>query len=119
MGMYKYIRALWRRKKTPLLSFIMRFRRWKYRQENALLRLSGPSREDRAKIKGFSERDGFLFYRVRIRIHKMKKASHRGILHRKTRNRSLYSNKGGLNSRSIAEIKVAKACPSLRVYNSY
>ena len=58
---------LWRKKQSDVLRFLLRVRCWEYRQLPSIVRLSKPSRPDKARRMGFKAKQGFVVYRVRVR----------------------------------------------------
>ena len=66
-GAYKYIEELWKRKQSDVLRFLLRVRCWEYRQLPGIVRLTRPSRPDKARRMGFKAKQGYVVYRVRVR----------------------------------------------------
>jgi len=50
-----------------VLRFLLRVRAWEYRQLPSLVRLTGPSRPDKARRLGYKAKQGYVVYRVRVR----------------------------------------------------
>lgn len=50
-----------------MLRFLLRVRAWEYRQLPSLVRLTGPSRPDKARRLGYKAKQGYVVYRVRVR----------------------------------------------------
>jgi len=63
----QYVEELWRKKQSDVLRFLLRVRCWEYRQLPGIVRLSRPSRPDKARRLGFKAKQGFVVYRVRVR----------------------------------------------------
>ena len=63
----QYIEELWRKKQSDVLRFLLRIRCWEYRQLPSVLRLTRPSRPDKARRLGYKAKQGFVVYRVRVR----------------------------------------------------
>ncbi|KAF0891854.1 hypothetical protein E2562_011255 [Oryza meyeriana var. granulata] len=53
MGTYKYVSELWRRKQSDVMRFVQRVRCWEYRQQPAIVRLTRPTRPDKAHRLGY------------------------------------------------------------------
>ncbi|EAY90894.1 hypothetical protein OsI_12507 [Oryza sativa Indica Group] len=53
MGAYKYVSELWRRKQSDVMRFVQRVRCWEYRQQPAIVRLTRPTRPDKARRLGY------------------------------------------------------------------
>ena len=52
---------------SDVLRFLLRVRAWEYRQLPSLVRLTGPSRPDKARRLGYKAKQGYVVYRVRVR----------------------------------------------------
>jgi large subunit ribosomal protein L15e len=63
----QYVEELWRKKQSDVLRFLLRVRCWEYRQLPGIVRLSRPSRPDKARRMGYKAKQGFVVYRVRVR----------------------------------------------------
>ena len=53
--------------RSDVLRFLLRVRAWEYRQLPSLVRLTGPSRPDKARRLGYKAKQGYVVYRVRVR----------------------------------------------------
>lgn len=116
MGMYRYIRQLWKKPKNSLGS-IWRERLIKWRREEAVVRIDNPTRIDRARALGYKAKHGFVVARVRLN-----KGGRTRIHHKKARKPS----KAGFvrffpkkSKQLIAEERTARKFPNLEVLNSY
>ena len=65
--MLQYVEELWKKKQSDVLRFLLRVRCWEYRQLPGIIRLTGPSRPDKARMLGYKAKQGFVIYRVRVR----------------------------------------------------
>ncbi|KAL0052400.1 hypothetical protein WJX82_001527 [Trebouxia sp. C0006] len=92
MGAYKYVEELWKKKQSDVLRFLLRVRCWEYRQLPGIIRLTGPSRPDKARMLGYKAKQGFVIYRVRVRRGGRKKPVSKGIVYEERAGRKL----GGL-----------------------
>merc|ERR1712188_134010 len=119
MKAYKYIEELWRKKKSDVLSYLLRVRCWEYRQLPSIVRLVKPTRIDKARRMGYKAKQGFVIYRVRVRRGNRKNPVPKGIVHRKPSNQGVTHIKPRRNLRVIAEGRVGRKIGSLRVLNSY
>ena len=63
----QYVEELWKKKQSDVLRFLLRVRCWEYRQLPGILRLTGPSRPDKARMLGYKAKQGFVIYRIRVR----------------------------------------------------
>jgi len=52
-GAYKYIEELWRKKQSDVLRFLLRVRCWEFRQLPGIVRVTRPSRPDKARRLGY------------------------------------------------------------------
>jgi hypothetical protein len=50
-----------------VLRFLLRVRCWEFRQLPGIVRLTRPSRPDKARRMGFKAKQGYVVYRVRVR----------------------------------------------------
>ena len=56
-----------KKKQSDVLRFLLRVRCWEYRQLPGIVRLTGPSRPDKARRMGYKAKQGVVIYRVRVR----------------------------------------------------
>lgn len=77
MGAYKYIEELWKKKQSDVLRFLLRVRCWEYRQLPGIVRMTRPSRPDKARRMGYKAKQGYVVYRVRVRRGGRKKPVHK------------------------------------------
>ncbi|KAI9075802.1 hypothetical protein K1719_042288 [Acacia pycnantha] len=52
MGAYKYVSELWRKKQSDVMKFLQRVRCWEYRQQPSIVRVTRPTRPDKARRLG-------------------------------------------------------------------
>ena len=52
-GAYKYVSELWRKKQSDVMRFLQRVRCWEYRQQSAIVRVTRPTRPDKARRLGY------------------------------------------------------------------
>ncbi|BDA44805.1 60S ribosomal protein L15 [Coccomyxa sp. Obi] len=119
MGAYKYLEELWKRKQSDVLRFLLRVRCWEFRQLPGIVRLTGPSRPDKARRLGYKAKQGYVVYRVRVRRGGRKKPVHKGIVYGKPVNQGITQLKPTRNLRSVAEERAGRKLGGLRVLNSY
>jgi large subunit ribosomal protein L15e len=119
MGAYKYLEELWKRKQSDVLRFLLRVRCWEFRQLPGIVRLTGPSRPDKARRMGYKAKQGYVVYRVRVRRGGRKKPVHKGIVYGKPVNQGITQLKPTRNLRSVAEERAGRKLGGLRVLNSY
>merc|ERR1739845_43445 len=95
------------------MQFVLRLRTWENRQLPRLHRCTRPSRPDKAKR-------GYVVYRVAVRRGGRKRMVHKGIIYGKTKTQGVHKNgKCSRTHRVLAEARVGKRLPTLRVVNSY
>merc|ERR1712221_26116 len=68
MGAYKYMNEIWRKKQSETMRYLQRVRVWQYRNLNAIHRASRPTRPEKARRLGYKATQGFVVYRIRIRL---------------------------------------------------
>jgi len=119
MGAYKYLSEVWRKKQSDAMRFLLRVRCWEYRQQAAIVRVSRPTRPDKARMVGFKAKQGVLIYRVRVRRGGRKRPVPKGRVNGKPVHQGIYQLKNERSLRAIAEERAGRALPSLRVLNSY
>lgn len=119
MGAYQYLRQLWTKKQSDVMRFLLRLRCWEYRQLPELVRLTHPTRPDKARRLGYKAKQGYVLYRMRIRKGGRRKVASKNRLYGKNRTHHIYQLTPKINLQNLAEIKAGKSLPSLRLLNSY
>jgi large subunit ribosomal protein L15e len=119
MGAYKYLQELYKKKQSDVLRFLLRIRCWEYRQLRVIHRASRPSRPDKARAMGYKAKQGFVIYRIRIRRGGRKRPVQNGIVYGKPASQGITQLKATRSLRVIAEGRVGRRCPNMRVLNSY
>ncbi len=117
-GAYKYLEELWKKKQSDVMRFLLRIRTWEYRQLPGIVRLTRPSRPEKARKLGYKAKQGYVIYRSRVRRGGRKRPARRGIVCGKPSSQGIRL-KFKRNIRSVAEERVGRKCGSLRVLNSY
>ncbi|KAG0581743.1 hypothetical protein KC19_3G005400, partial [Ceratodon purpureus] len=118
-GAYKYIEELWRKKQSDVLRFLLRVRCWEFRQLPGIVRVTRPSRPDKARRLGYKAKQGYVVYRVRVRRGGRKRPVAKGIVYGKPKNQGITQLKFQRNLRSVAEERAGRKLGGLRVLNSY
>jgi len=116
MGMYSYVRSLWKRPKENLGS-LWKERLIKYRREGTVVRIEKPTRIDRARALGYKAKQGVIVVRVRVRKGGRERERHRNARRPKRAGFTDFTPKKSL--RWIAEERAARKYPNLEVLNSY
>lgn len=119
MGAYKYLEELNRKKQSDVIRFLLRVRVWEYRQVPAVVRVTRPTRPEKARALGYRAKQGFVIYRVRVRRGGRKKPVAKGKTMGKPKNQGVTGLKYARNYRNMAEERVGKRVAGLRVLNSY
>ena len=119
MGAYKYIQELWKKKQTEAMLFLGRLRNWEYRQLPAMHRVSKPTRVEKARMLGYKAKQGYVIYRIRMRRGNRKRGVKKGRVYGKPKQIGITGLKNAKSMRAIAEEKVGRKLPGLRVLNSY
>lgn len=119
MGAFSYLRELYTKKQSDVMRFILRLRCWEYRQLPELVRLTHPTRPDKARKMGYKAKQGYIIYRIRVRKGSRRRVAKKNVLAGKPRTHHIYKLTPSLNLQSIAENKAGKALPALRLLNSY
>eukprot|EP00178_Gracilaria_changii_P025647 TRINITY_DN78961_c0_g1_i1.p1 TRINITY_DN78961_c0_g1~~TRINITY_DN78961_c0_g1_i1.p1 ORF type:complete len:205 (-),score=34.78 TRINITY_DN78961_c0_g1_i1:44-658(-) len=119
MGAYKFMQSLGRKKQSDVLRFITRVRCWEARQRSAIVRLSGPSRIEKARSLGYRAKQGYVIYRIRVKRGGRRRKVSKGKTFGKPRNQGVKEQKHAPSHRAIAEIRAGNHLKALRVLNSY
>ncbi|CAL9764855.1 unnamed protein product [Musa acuminata subsp. burmannicoides] len=119
MGAYKYVSELWRKKQSDVMRFLQRVRCWEYRQLPSIVRVTRPTRPDKARRLGYKAKQGFVIYRVRVRRGGRKRPVPKGIVYGKPKHQGITQLKFQRNKKSVAEERAGRKLGGLRVLNSY
>ena len=119
MGAYKYLEELWKKKQSDVLRYIQKIRNWEFRQYKAIVRVSRPTRPDKARRLGYKRKQGYIIYRVRVRRGGRKRPVSKGVVHGKPVCEGIHKQKATRSLRALAETRAGKALGTLRVLNSY
>jgi large subunit ribosomal protein L15e len=117
MCAYKYLSEAWRNlDKSPYKS-IMRQLAIEWRKEPVIKRIEKPTRIDKARRLGYKAKQGFIVVRVRVRRGGARKPRPSSGRRQKAMGVNKYTRAKSI--RKIAEERVAKKYPNLKVLNSY
>jgi len=119
MGAYKYLAAVYKKKQSDVLRFMMRVRAWEYRQLPKVYHCQRPTRADKARSLGYKAKQGFSIQRVAVKRGSRKRPVYRGIVYGKPCHQGVNKIKMVRNLRAIAEDRCGRRCANLRVLNSY
>ena len=114
---YSHIREAWRTPKEGKLAELQWQRQQEWRDQGAIERIERPTRLDKARSQGYKAKQGVVVARVAVRKGTARKQrlkagrrSKRQGVNKITRRKSI---------QRIAEERVARKYPNLRVLNSY
>jgi hypothetical protein len=62
LGAYKYVSELWRKKQSDVMRFLQRVRCWEYRQHPSIVRVTRPTRPDKARRMGYKAKQVSLCF---------------------------------------------------------
>ncbi|MBI2651389.1 50S ribosomal protein L15e [Candidatus Woesearchaeota archaeon] len=115
MGMYKYVRELWKNPKENLGS-LWQQRMLEWKKDEATVRIEKPTRIDRAKSLGYRAKQGIILVRQRLERGGRQREKIRKGRRSKAFGRKKIVSKG---YQSIAEERAARKYPNCEVLNSY
>lgn len=115
MGVYKYVRELWK-KPEQNLGELWKQRLILWRREPATVRVSYPTRIDRARSLGYKAKQGVFVVRQRVLRGGHVRPTWRGGRRTKCSGTRMALQK---NYQAIAEQKVQRRYPNCEVLNSY
>ena len=101
-----------------MLRFLLRVRAWEYRQKNKVIRVTHPTRPDKARRLGYKAKQGFVIYRAAVRRGSRKRPIGKGIVYGKPKHSGIFVT-AVRNLKSVAEERVGRRANNLRVLNSY
>ncbi|PHU19457.1 60S ribosomal protein L15-1 [Capsicum chinense] len=119
VGAYTYVSELWRKKQSDVMRFLQRVRCWEYRQLPSIVRVTRPTRPDKARRLGYKAKQGYVVYRVRVKRGGRKRPVSKGIVYGKPTNQGVTQLKFQRSKRSVAEERAGRKLGGLRVLNSY
>ncbi len=115
MGVYKYVRALWK-KPEQNLGELWQQRLILWRREPTTIRIDHPTRIDRARSLGYKAKQGIFVVRQRVLRGGHTRPTWRGGRRSKRSGTKMALQK---NYQAIAEQKVQRHYPNCEVLNSY
>lgn len=115
--MYKYLRKTWSKMKESGIKELMKERAIKWRKGRSIIIVDKPTRLDRARALGYKAKPGVIVARVRIRRGGLRKP--RPSSGRRQKRMGVMKHVPAISIKRIAEERVAKKFPYLKVVNSY
>lgn len=116
MSAYKYIREIWQ-KNLKTNKRLVRDRLVEWRKGKAIQRIERPTRLDRAHALGYRAKQGYIVVRVRVRRGSRRKP--RPVLGRRPKRMGVVKITAAKSLQWIAEERVGRHYPNMRVLNSY
>jgi len=116
-SMYSYMADAWKRPSSGDRTKVYRDRVYEWRNGQSFVRVDKPLRLDRARALGYKAKTGFVIVRAKVRrggLHKR-----RPIRGRHPKHTGIVKITMGKSIRRIAEERVQKHYPNLRILNSY
>jgi large subunit ribosomal protein L15e len=101
------------------MRFLLRVRCWEMRQMHRIVKLPRTSRPGKARMLGFKAKQGYVIYRVAVRRGGRKRPLRKGINYGKPKTAGITGLKLHKSKRAVAEGRVGRLLPSLRILNSY
>ena len=117
MSAYKYMSDAWKKPSASYAKEVMRQAAIEWRRDRVICRIETPTRLDRARRIGYRAKQGFVVVRVKIRKGGARKA--RPVSGRRQRAMGVAKYTRAKNLKQIAQERVAKRFPNLKVLNSY
>jgi len=117
MSAYRYMSKAWKRTSTSYVKELMRNNAIEWRGEPTIHRIEKPTRPDRARRLGYRAKQGYVVARVRIRKGGARKP--RPTSGRRQRAMGMVKYTRAKSLKQIAEGRVARRFPNLKVLNSY
>ncbi len=116
--MYKHINRTWRSIwSSEEYKRYLNYLRTRWRREPAIHRIDRPSRLDRARALGYRAKQGYVVVRVRVTRGGLRKIPPK--LGRRQKRMGISKIKRQLSLKKIAENRVKRKYPNLRVLGSY
>ncbi|GFZ01963.1 ribosomal protein L23/L15e family protein [Actinidia rufa] len=121
-GAYTYISELWRKKQSDVMRFLLRVRCWEYRQLPSIVRVTHPTRPDKARRLGYKAKqvtnEQQIVFNFYLRGGR-KRPVPQGIVYGKPTNQGVTQLKFQRSKRSVAEERAGRKLGGLKVLNSY
>ena len=114
---YKYIAKAWEKPEKSFVKDLMWHRLIEWRKAPAIVRVEKPTRLDRARKLGYKAKQGFVTARIRIRRGGLRKK--RPVAGRTQKRMGVKKFKPAKGLKLIAEERVSKKFPNLKILNSY
>ena len=114
---YKHMEQSWRHPEKVDLKDSVRTRRQEWRKDPVINRIERPTRLNRARVLGYKAKQGYVLARIRLRRGGLRKK--RPTLGRRPKRMGVVKHTPNISIKGIAEARVAKRFPNLRVLNSY
>ncbi len=108
---------LWKKHDSNDLKEYMRQMAIRWRREPSIIKIEKPTKLDRARRLGYKAKQGFVVIRIRVRRSGARKT--RPVSGRRQKAMGVTKIKWAKGMKKIAEERVSKKYPNLKVLNSY
>ena len=115
--MYKHLNEIWKSREQTGLKEVIRARAIKWRRGPAIVRIEKPTRLGRARALGYKAKQGFIVVRTRVRHGGFTRPRPSGGRRQKRYGQVHFTL--GQSLKEVAEKRVAKKYPNMKVLNSY
>jgi len=119
MGAHLYQQSLWRHKQSDAMRYQLRLKCFNLRQREQVHRLTRPSVPARARSLGYKAKQGYVIISVAVTKGTAKRNEKHGLICGKPATLGITARRKSISLQTIAEQRVGKKYPSLRVLNSY
>jgi large subunit ribosomal protein L15e len=119
MGAYTFMNELWKRKGSDVMKYQQRLRAWEYRRGHALVRVTRPTRPEKARRMGYKTKNGYSIWRIRVRRGGRHNPVRGGITWGKPKGQGVNHLKPRANLQELAEQRAGKKLGGLRMLSSY
>jgi len=116
-GLYGYLSLMWRRARNSFIWNLVKERMIQWRREPSIVRLSKPTRLDKARRYGYKAKQGIIVVRVRVRKGPMNRRRPRSG--RRPKRMGVYGYTTNKSNQLIAEERAARKYPNMEVLGSY
>lgn len=104
------MQEMYRHKQSDVMRYLLRMRTWEYRQCPKIVRVTRPSRPDKARRLGYKAKQGFVVYRTRVRRGGRKRPVPKGATYGKPTNEGVNQLKNQRSIQATAEVNLISIC---------
>ncbi len=117
LNVYRQLAEMWKSPEKSSLKQVIRDRAIRWRRGPTIVRVETPTRLNRARSLGYRAKPGYVVVRVRVGRGGFQRLRPKGG--RRPKKMGVLKIKGAKSLKQIAEERVAKKYPNLKVLNSY